>query len=88
MHLLVLLSAGMPRSGTVGEPGTQGAGVAGMQGAGVNTPALAAVAAITAGLGRRTTHPKGHDVDHGNVIANVGRGTRLGQYSGIDHNER
>jgi hypothetical protein len=41
MHLLVLLSAGMPRTVTVGEPGAQGAATAGTQG--VGTPNAAEV---------------------------------------------
>ena len=52
MHisLEVLFSSGFPQTRMVGTPFTQGAGIAGVQGAGVNTPAFAAVAAMTAGL--------------------------------------
>ena len=44
MHLLVLFSAGMPRTSTVGAPGAQGAGITGTHVCG--TPN----AAITAGF--------------------------------------
>jgi hypothetical protein len=50
VHLLVLLSAGIPPIVTVGDPGTHGAGSTGTHGAGVGVPSAAAVAAITAGL--------------------------------------
>jgi hypothetical protein len=52
MHISfeVLLSAGIPPTITVGEPGAQGAGVTGIQGIGVSTPNAAAVAAATAGF--------------------------------------
>jgi len=50
MHLLELLSAGLPPTSTVGEPGAHGAAHAGMHGIGVSTPSAAAVAAATAGF--------------------------------------
>ena len=49
-NLQVLLSAGMPRNNTVGDPGAHGAGSIGVQGMGVKTPNAAAVAAATAGF--------------------------------------
>ena len=63
MSFDVLLSAGSPRSSTVGAPGVQGAGVTGVQGTGVGTPALAAVAAIKAGLAGALHMPKGGMLD-------------------------
>lgn len=50
MHFEVLLSAGMPPTITVGEPGAHGATVAGTHGIGVSTPSAAAVAAATTGF--------------------------------------
>lgn len=50
IHFEVLFSAGLLFTSTVGEPGAHGAAHAGTHGACVNTPAAAAVAAITAGL--------------------------------------
>ena len=50
MHFDVLFKPGIPRTMTVGEPGTQGAEVTGMQGIGVKTPNAAAVAAATIGF--------------------------------------
>lgn len=51
-NLQVLLSAGIPRTSTVVDPGTQGAGNVGVQGMGVNTPRAAAVADATAGFAK------------------------------------
>lgn len=50
IHLLVLLSAGLFPTRTIGDPGAHGAAHAGTQGAGVGVPIAAAVAAITAGF--------------------------------------
>ena len=49
-NLQVLLSAGIPRNNTVGDPGAQGPGIVGVQGMGVRTPSAAAVADATAGF--------------------------------------
>ena len=59
MHLQVFCSPGIPRTSTVGEPGTQGAVVTGMHGMGVKTPKAAAVAAATMGLAKDWHSPKG-----------------------------
>lgn len=59
VSMQVLLSAGILPIVTVVEPGIQGATVFGIHGAGENTPALAAVAAITAGLVGAEHMPKG-----------------------------
>jgi hypothetical protein len=50
MHVLSLVSAGVPPTVTVAEPGVQGAAVTGMHGCGVSTPSAAVVAAVTCGL--------------------------------------
>jgi hypothetical protein len=57
ISLLELLSAGVFATITVGDPGAHGAVVRGTQGMGVNTPKLAAVAAITTGLLREEHIP-------------------------------
>ena len=59
MHLEVLLSPGMLRTSTVGEPGAQGAGMTGTQGIGVKTPSAADVAAATVGFASDWHIPKG-----------------------------
>jgi len=48
--LLLLFSAGLLPTKTVGDPGAQGAVNTGTHGAGVSTPSAAAVALATAGL--------------------------------------
>jgi hypothetical protein len=58
MHVEVALSAGIPPSRHVGEPGTQGA-VTGTHGIGVRTPIAAAVADATVGLAIDMHMPKG-----------------------------
>jgi hypothetical protein len=58
MQVEVLLSAGMPPTMTVADPGTQGAVVAGMQGIGVSTPRAAAVAEATVGFAMDMHMPK------------------------------
>ena len=50
VHMLLLLSAGWPRTITVGEPGAQGPAVAGTHG--VDTPAAAAVSTVQVPNGR------------------------------------
>ncbi len=50
LRVQVLLSAGLPPTITVGDPGVQGATVLGMQGIGVNVPNAAAVAVATCGF--------------------------------------
>ena len=59
MHLLELLSAGMPLTSTVAQPGAQGAVVTGTHGIGVRTPSAAAVAEATVGLLGVLHMPKG-----------------------------
>ena len=59
MHLQVLFTAGFPPISTVGEPGAHGAAITGMHGMGVNTPAAAAVAAVTWGFAIDVHIPKG-----------------------------
>src|SRR5258708_1715503 len=59
MHLDVLLSPGMPRTSTVGEPGAQGAGMTGTQCMGVKSPSAASVAAATVGLASDWRIPNG-----------------------------
>ncbi len=56
--MLELLSAGLPPTNTVGEPGVHGAGHAGIHGIGVRTPNAAAVAAATAGFAGLEHIPK------------------------------
>jgi len=58
MQVEVLLSAGMPPSMQVAEPGVHGI-VTGMQGMGVSTPSAAAVAAATVGFAMDIHMPKG-----------------------------
>jgi len=50
VQVLVLLSAGIPPTITVGDPAVHGAGVVGTHAAGVKTPNFAAVAAATVGF--------------------------------------
>ena len=59
MHLQVLLSAGLPPTNTVGEPGAHGADITGIQGMGVKTPMAADVAADTCGFAMDVHIPKG-----------------------------
>jgi len=58
MHLLLLVSTGIPPAVIVGAPGTQGAAVAGTQGIGVSVPHAADVAAATVGLAKDLHMPK------------------------------
>ena len=59
LQVQALSSAGRPPIVTAGDPGTQGDAVAGMQGCGVKTPALCAVAMLTAGFARLLHRPNG-----------------------------
>jgi hypothetical protein len=59
IHIELSLSAGLPPTRTVGDPGAHGAAVAGTQGPGVNTPSAAAVNDAVAGLARLLQTPKG-----------------------------
>lgn len=58
IHLLVLLSAGLPPTITVGDPGAHGAAHAGTHGIGVSTPIAADVALATVGFARLLHIPK------------------------------
>ena len=53
-----LIDPGFPQTRMVGTPGAQGISANGAHGAGVNTPAFAAVAAMTAGLFGQLHIPK------------------------------
>ena len=72
MQIEMLSSAGWLPSKTVGAPGVQGEAVAGMQGCGVSTPSAAEVAAATCRIGDARAHPERHDVDHRDMVHDVG----------------
>lgn len=59
MSVELLLSAGLPPTSTVGDPGTHGAGITGMQGMGVSAPIAAAVAEATVGFAMELHMPNG-----------------------------
>jgi hypothetical protein len=58
MHVHSLVSAGIPPTITLGQPGIQGADVIGTHGIGVSTPRAAAVALATSGLAMDIHIPK------------------------------
>src|SRR5664279_5597860 len=58
LHVLSEVSAGIPPTETVEEPGDHGPAIAGMHGWGVRTPNAAAVAAATCGLAGEVHIPK------------------------------
>jgi len=58
MHLLLLVSTGIPPAVIVAAPGIQGAAVAGIHGIGVSVPHAADVAAATVGFAKDLHIPK------------------------------